>query len=187
MERLVAKRKKREEARKGAEERPTAGRILVERDRAILVVRDREAVSVAVIAALGCAFAIVGLVDLALLWWPIRLGNAAWEFGTISQTLDSIPLSGLGFGLLVFGIARHPRTSPGVLRGAAVLFGLATVAMLALGLLYVTSVPMVLKQTPQVVGGLRVAMTKSVAQILVYSVAFAFIAITLWRGVKRAG
>ena len=35
---------------------------------------------------LGLAFLLMGLVDLALAWFPLGLGNPEWEFGTISAT-----------------------------------------------------------------------------------------------------
>jgi hypothetical protein len=43
----------------------------------------------------------VGLVDLALAWIPPRFGVVEWEFGTISSTLDSLPVSAMGTTLIV--------------------------------------------------------------------------------------
>lgn len=50
----------------------------------------------------GIAITLVGS-DLALLWIPARLGTPDWEFGTVSTTLDGMPLGTVGFALIAVG------------------------------------------------------------------------------------
>jgi hypothetical protein len=47
---------------------------------------------------IGLAFALVGGFDLALIWIPLGFGNPEWEFGTVSATLDGLPVTTLGLG-----------------------------------------------------------------------------------------
>jgi hypothetical protein len=136
--------------------------------------------------AVGTAFAIVGLTDLALLWWPLGFGDAIWEFGTLSGTLDRVPMPGLGIVLIVYGMLRHPRAHPGWVRGAAGVFAVAACLLVVSGLIYGTAAPEVLRHTPpEAVDALKRALVKGVVQLFVYTVAFALIALALWRGVYR--
>jgi multisubunit Na+/H+ antiporter MnhC subunit len=152
-----------------------------------LVVRNREFTSLAILVTLGAAFLLVGLADLALLWWPIEFGNPAWEFGTISQTFDSLPMSGLGFGLIVFGLTRYSNTPAVVMRGLAGFTTVVTVVLLGLGAIWATSVPPVARRTPEpALDGLGMAIVKNVAEIVIYTAAFAVMTVLLWRGVKRS-
>ena len=48
---------------------------------------------------LGITLAFVGWLDVALNLYPPAIGNPDWEMGTISITIDSLPLGTLGMGL----------------------------------------------------------------------------------------
>ena len=49
----------------------------------------------------GLVFLVIGLLDLGLGWYPPRFGSAEWEFGTITRTLDSLPISVLGLAMVM--------------------------------------------------------------------------------------
>lgn len=135
-----------------------------------------------VLIVLGWSFVLVGVVDLALLWIPLRLQSVAWEFATVGRTLDALPMPALGLGLLAYGCSRHPRVGPQRLRAIAVAFGVLTLLLLVLSLLLLTAAPAVLEQTPpEALSGARRATIRHVAQAVVYPLAFAAATFALWR------
>ncbi len=145
-----------------------------------------DATSANLFLVIGAAFVGVGLVDLALLWTPFRFGEPAWEFAILSRTFTSLPFTGLGLVLAAVGIVRHPSARGIWIRGAAIVFALVALTLVVLGLLFVTVAPEVVRQTP--VEGLEAVgetIFKNGAEILLYTLAFAVMAIFLWRGVKR--
>src|SRR5437868_13858354 len=48
----------------------------------------------------GLAMAVVGLIDVALLFLPARWASLDWEFGTLAGLIDGMPLMSLGVGLM---------------------------------------------------------------------------------------
>ena len=151
-----------------------------------LVLRDPEATAYGLLVLLGAAFAIVGLADLTLLWVPLRLGNVNWEFAAVSRTFASIPMSGLGLGLVAYGLVRHPGAHPRLVQASAVFFGAWTSFLLLLGFIYVTALPSVIRDPPR--GGfdaLGTTIVKTSIEIVVYSLTFGVIAFILWRAVKK--
>lgn len=148
--------------------------------------RDPDGTSASLLTAIGAAFAIVGLVDLSLLWFPLRFGIPAWEFGTLSRTFDNLPMTGLGLALVGFGVVRHPEWHPAWLRGASILFALVTVGIVVLGVVYGLAAVVVVGQTPvEGLDALGRAIVKNVVEIVVYSVVFGAIAVMLWREVEK--
>lgn len=63
----------------------------------------RRAARVAVVV--GSAIALVGLIDVAMAWWPLQFGELEWELGTISRTFDGLPLATFGLGAVLGGLA----------------------------------------------------------------------------------
>lgn len=162
--------------------------VVVGRKRGYLRVNDPVITGIRVLMALGAAFAIIGLVDLVLLWIPPRFDNAAWEFGTLSRTFDSFPLTGLGLGLFAYGVVYQSQRRGGRVRALAVVFFAVALLLIALGVLYATAVPAVLQQTPQAaLVGVNRAVIKNALEILVYPLTLLGIAIKLWRQVEKAG
>ena len=153
---------------------------------ATYVRRNPDGTSASLLTATGAAFAIVGLVDLALLWFPLRFGSPAWEFGTLSRTFDSLPMTGLGMAFVAFGLVRHPEWHPVWVRGAAILFALVTIGMVLLGVVYGLAAVVVVGQTPaEGLDALGRAILKNGVEIVVYSLVFGAIAVMLWRGVEK--
>ena len=136
--------------------------------------------------AIGVAFALVGLVDLGLLWIPLRIGTPGWEFATVSRTFTNVPMTAFGLVLVAYGLMRHPARHPVWTRGAAVVFGLLTFVLVVMGLLYALSVPAVYLQAgPDATEALTRAVIKNGTEIVVYPVVFALVSIMLWRAVAR--
>ncbi len=133
---------------------------------------------------IGSAFVVAGFADLALAWYPSAFGSSDWEFGTITQTLNGLPVPALGLALVMASAAA--RGWRGAVRAVAVLFGLWAVVLMALGLLYATSIPIglraVVDEVPRL--GLKKAIARSVVQFAGYSVVFLVLAIIGWRGTR---
>ena len=60
-------------------------------------------------ALVGWALMIVGLADITLLYFPARLASVDWEFGTISGTVDGMPLLTIGLGAVTASLAARGR------------------------------------------------------------------------------
>jgi hypothetical protein len=135
---------------------------------------------------LGVAFLTVGLVDLVLLWIPVRMDSVAWEFATVGRTLDGLPMPALGIGLLAYGASRHPRLGLRSLRGFAVMFGFLALVLAVLAGLFATLAPAVLSQTPvEALEGARRGVIRHAVQAAVYPLAFFGLALILWRAGRR--
>lgn len=131
----------------------------------------------------GLAFILVGGADLALTWIPTAFGTPEWEFGTISQTLNNLPVPTLGVVLLTaWAAATGRRTAVRILGVVAVLLALAIVAI---GGLFLLTVPVALHavKAPLIVLGLKKAIAKAAVQMVAYPVAYLWLA---WAGLRRA-
>ncbi len=145
--------------------------------------RSTRPTAALVLAIFGVAFAVVGLVDLVLLWIPTRLDTVAWEFATVGRTLEGLPMPLLGLGLLTYGLARHPKWGLSRVRGMGIAFAVLAVPVAALGVLLLTSAPAVLSQTPPgAVAGVRRAVILHAVQAVVYLLTLVAVAVALIRG-----
>jgi hypothetical protein len=109
---------------------------------------------------LGTAFLIVGVVDLVLLWIPTRMDSVAWEFATIGRTLDGFPMPAL--------------------------FGVLTLLLVAVAVLFATLAPAVLSQTPaEALDAARRGVIRHAVQAAVYPLTFCGLAVILWRSANR--
>ena len=168
----------------GAMPEAQAGRVIISGERQELVVQRPRTTAATLLAIVGGAFAVVGIVDLALAWYPLGFGSASWEFGTLSRTFDNVPMSGLGVVLVAAGMLWHPAVRPSWIRAAAIFFGCVVLVLLALAVVYTTAAPAVLRDAPpEVLGAFKRALVKNGVQIVVYSVAFGGIGALLWRSV----
>jgi hypothetical protein len=148
--------------------------------------RDASATAATLALAVGATFTVVGLVDLGLLWYPVRLGNAPWEFGTLSATFDNLPMTALGVALVTLGVVWHPRLGGAWVRAAAVCYLAAGVVLLAMAGLYGLAAVEVAGRAPdESLGAFTRAVVKNVAEIVAYVAASGFMAVVCWRGVER--
>jgi hypothetical protein len=92
---------------------------------------------------IGAAFALLGVLDIALGWYPTAFGNLEWEFGTISGSLNALAIPMLGvYLMLASAVARGDR---GMARIVSVIMGLMLITLLGLGVIYLTVVPVAIK------------------------------------------
>ena len=130
----------------------------------------------------GLAFFLAGLADIGLAWLPLRVGNAEWEFGTVSRSLDSLPLPLLGISLvLAAGVARGKRFWSWA---AVVVLALFAVFVVVAGVLYGLDVPLALRavKDPVILGGLKKSIFRTGVQAVLYAVATVVLA---WAGMAR--
>ena len=135
--------------------------------------------------ALGLAFAVIGFGDLALAWFPAAFGSAEWEFGTATATLNGLPVPTMGLALLLGAALAADR--PRLARSLAVVLLVLAVAVLAMGFLWATTLPMAFRPvTNEVVQlGLQKAVAKSALQLLAYPSLFIVLGVAGWRRSAR--
>lgn len=170
---------------------PESERVVLGGPRPHYKMRDATASSANLLLALGVAFTLIGLVNLSLLWWPLRFGHVAWEFATFGSTLDNVPMTGLGLGLIAYSILLRrsggATDRPGGPRVMSTIFGLYALALLVVGVLYLTAVPTILQRaTPETMGPLRHQIIASGAEGIIYVIVFGWISLLLWRSVRKA-
>lgn len=134
-----------------------------------------------VVGFIGVAFTVVGGWDVVLAWVPARFGSPEWEFGTVTQTLDSLPL--LTMGLVLSAAASLAAGTRWAARPVAVVLIVLAAILLVAGLMYATNVPLALRSLsdPTLKVGLKKAIEKTGVQALVYCTAYTWIAVRVWR------
>jgi hypothetical protein len=139
-----------------------------------------------ILLLLGTALTIVGWVDIALLWWPLSLGNVEWEFGTISATFDGLPLGTIGLSLA--GAAALGGRRFGIARAAGIAMLVVAFGLIAIYLLYLLTLAPAWRGTPEAVQpSLLKAAIKTTIFAITYVTAFAWIGLYLIRARRRRG
>lgn len=137
--------------------------------------------SVDLLSLAGVALAIAGFFDLFLAWFPLGIGNAEWEFGTVTGMLNGLPLPTVGLVLVL--ISARERGRVWVARVVGTVFAALAVAIILAGILYALDVPLALRavQNPLAKTGLIKAIIKAMGLVVVYTVVFFWIAVGTWR------
>lgn len=125
-----------------------------------------------------------GLVDMALLLYPVRFGDVDWEFGVLSQAIDALPLSTVGAILLSSGVRALGR--PTLTRVTAILF---FVAALALGMVLVILAlafgsALDAMNDPQAAPAIKRILFKAGVNGLAYLSGYFILGIMLWRSTR---
>lgn len=128
----------------------------------------------------GITLAMVTLANFALLWWRPSFGNAEWEFGTIGQTIDRMPLLVVSVAMIIYG-ALQSGSVKGV-RGVAVVCVLFALWIIGSTVLYGMASLVAFKLVP---GNQQSVVRRTVAKNLfgatLYTVLFLVTAVQLWR------
>lgn len=122
---------------------------------------------------LGLAFLIMSLFDLALGWYPLRFGVPEWEFGTLSATVAGLSIPTLSLYLMLASAIANERRK--LVKTVGIVMVLLAVALPALGIVYLTTVPLALKATATndvVHFGIKKAILKTVALGTGYEILF---------------
>ena len=149
--------------------------------RAPTPVRSGSEIAWGLLAPAGLTFALVALVDLALVWVPVRLGDTGWQFDTVSAVLDGMPM--LAMGLVLGYGAALARSRYVTLRWWSAAMVLVAIALLMAFGLYLFSVPAVLASAGS--AETRLGLTKAViqtgAQGIAYPTALFWLGTRGWR------
>jgi hypothetical protein len=131
----------------------------------------------------GFALFVVGGTDFLLSWFPARFGNPEWEFGTITASLNGVPVPLMGLTLLLVAVLESE--SAAWARILSVLMLVWAVALVGLAVIYGLTIPLAAKgfEVPNIGLGLKRAIGKSLVQLVVYPVIMAWMGI---RGLKLA-
>ena len=132
------------------------------------------------LTVLALALAIVGVADVALVWYPLDVGNPQWEFTTITRTFNGLALATIGIGgLVALAIGSRRRGLTGVL---SLVSTLATLAIVAAGALYLLAIPVALGAAPAALAeSLALAIGKTLLYIVVYLAVYGFLTVYGWR------
>jgi len=133
------------------------------------------------LGAVGIAFSVVGLLDLALVWYPPDFGNPEFEFGSVTSAFNNMPIVALGLTMWVgSAAARGQRVS---VRIAGTLIMLVALLIVVGGVLYLTDVPLALQSNvePLVMTGIKKSILKTLVQAVVYPLVLSYVAVRSWR------
>jgi len=154
------------------------------------VLLDPVRTSSAIIAVIGGGLCLVWVTEMLLLWFPLYLRNPAWTFGTVVQTVDTLPSAGVGGAFLTYGLIRHPRAPTRIVRRLSTVFAVLAGLFVVMAYVYLQSIPSAFAQAPDVsVQPLRRTVIQTVIQLVAAAATCSGVAALLWRGViktKRA-
>jgi hypothetical protein len=161
---------------------------LIRRGTAEAVLDQPQSIGAGLLLTLGGGLTLHEIVRLGLLWLPLRLGIAAWEFGTMTETFDVMPLALVGAALTTLGVVHWPDVRPGIVRAAAVAFAIAALLILLAATLYLRSVPTVLAEAPEeALVALRRSIVETGTAIAISTVTSALVGVLLWRSIRKKG
>lgn len=121
---------------------------------------------------IGVLFLVVGLTDIVLVFIPSNFGSPEWEFGSSVALLNGLSVPTLGLLLMIAGATSSGW--PGFRWPGVIILALGLVAIVLMGLLFVTTIPIALRSTqdPAVALGLKKATGKTLVQLVVYVSAY---------------
>lgn len=131
----------------------------------------------------GWGLVLVSLVNQALLWWSPQFGTPQWEFATISQTFDRMPL--LVLSLLLVALGTLLTGSVPASRAVAALLGALALLVVGMAVLYGLSATVAWSGArgapPEALALLFRAVIKTELVAIIYAAVLAGLAASLWR------
>lgn len=133
----------------------------------------------------GLLFALVGWVDIALFYVPLRPADPEWRFGIVAQSFDAMALPTLGLLFLSIGVRLKggPLLWPRLL---ATMLGVWAMLFLVALLLFALNIPLALGAAQASADAvslsvLKLAIGKTLLFGLSYGIAYSWMAITMWQ------
>jgi hypothetical protein len=116
---------------------------------------------------LGLIFVVIGAVDLALHWYPTAFKQPEWEFGTVANSVATLPLMTIGLTIMLASfLARGSRVGVMVM---CVVFVLVLLFLIAAYLLFLSDVPLALRAAQ---GPVAITIKKSIVRTSAMALAF---------------
>lgn len=133
----------------------------------------------------GMLLMLVGLADMALVWYPLRPGNPSWEFGAVDLSFSTLPVFTIGFAALLAATVALGR-----LRFAMFLaFVSIMVALVCMGgyLLFLSDVPLAIRNSPpEILVGVKKSIFRNTIFGAFFSMAFLAAGIATFRHARAA-
>jgi PAS domain S-box-containing protein len=120
-----------------------------------------------VAAVLGAALAVVGFIDLALLWLPLRFDRAEWVFATTGAHFDHMLVATLGLTLVAFASAHHGWKR--LAHALVMAFSLVAVGLVGVYGIYVLTAPLAWESAAAQLGP---AIERAVAKVSGFTAAY---------------
>lgn len=131
----------------------------------------------------GWGLVVVSLANQVLLWWAPQFGTPQWEFATVSQTFDRMPL--LVLSLLLVALGTLLSGSVAASRAVAVLLAALALGIIAMAALYGLSAAVAWSGArgapPEALSLFARAAVKTALVAVVYFTVLGALAATLWR------
>jgi hypothetical protein len=144
-----------------------------------------EAAAWAMMFAVGAALLMIGVTDLAMLFYPARFASIDWEFGTISGFIDGLPVTTIGFSAMV--VAATARGWMKWRRLLGVLALLMAMTVLVLVAIFIMDAPAAFRAVnPAMKQSLGKAIIKSVSMGVIYVCLFATQGVWTWQRLKKS-
>ena len=132
---------------------------------------------------LGAVFVLVGGIDTLLIWYPLSFGTPEWEFGSITASLDGLPVPTMGLVLLMAS-ALHSG-SVRLAKIVAVLMLILAVVILLAAVLYAINIPLALRAVqnagPVATQGMKKSIIKAAVQVLSYPAGYVLMAMRTFK------
>lgn len=161
--------------------------VVAAKEEGSIHIRDSGRAASTVVGLLGLAFVVVGLTEIVLLWVPMNAGSALWEVSTYGGSLDRMPMVALGMGLLALAAVWSSSRRAARVRLVSALFLALALLLIAVAILYGTSVPAVLHGvSPQAAARIRSVLLQAAVEACVYPLVFLGVGIVLWRSVRMS-
>jgi len=137
-----------------------------------------------VLGWIGLVFLVVGGADFLLVWIPPNFGSPEWEFGTVTQSFNGLPILLLGLGLLTVASEQAVRRWWGALGvvGSVVLL----VWVLVGAVLWALNVSLALETVPaELALDIQRAVVKTLVQAIAYTLGLSYLVWRAWATARR--
>jgi small-conductance mechanosensitive channel len=134
--------------------------------------------------AAGWVLFVVGLVEVALAWHPVRAANPAWEFSAVRGSMSGLPLVAVGLALMgVAAILTERRRTVRIVAALGLFLGLMTL----IGYIgYVADAPLALRMAnAQTAPEVKESVVRVTLLSLAFSALFFGIGISVIRHLQR--